>query len=184
MKSLVNATFLNMKKWYLLVDGYNIIFAWDNLKKIANHSIDDAREKLIYILSNYQSVADYSIIVVFDAHLVKGNFGTFQKRGNISVIFTKERETADNFIEMTTKKLAKDYFVKVATSDKLEQIIILGAGATPISAKQLKADIDFYNKKINKTLEEIKPIKNNTIFDCLTPEIATAFEKIIFDNKK
>lgn len=167
-----------MKKEYLLIDGYNIIFAWDNLKKISEYSLEEAREKLISILSNYQGAKGIELIIVFDAHLVKGNKGSVEKRGKTNVVYTKEAETADNYIERITNDLTKDYTVKVATSDRLEQIIIMGKGAIRVSATELKADVKYTAKKISKKIEEIKPIKNNMLFDNLDPETAKWFEEM------
>lgn len=167
-----------MKKEYLLVDGYNIIFAWENLKKISSYSLQEAREKLISILSNYQGAKGIELIIVFDAHLVKGNRGSIEKRGKTYIVYTKEAETADNYIERVTSDLVKDYIVKVATSDRLEQIIIMGKGAIRISATELKADVKYTAKKIAKKIDEIKPIKNNMLFDNLDPEMAAWFEKM------
>lgn len=167
-----------MKKEYLLVDGYNIIFAWENLKKISSYSLQEAREKLISILSNYQGAKGIELIIVFDAHLVKGNRGSIEKRGKTYIVYTKEAETADNYIERVTSDLVKDYTVKVATSDRLEQIIIMGKGAIRISATELKEDVKYTAKKIAKKIDEIKPIKNNMLFDNLDPEMAAWFEKM------
>lgn len=167
-----------MKKEYLLVDGYNIIFAWENLKKISEYSLEEAREKLISILSNYQGAKGIELIIVFDAHLVKGNKGSVEKRGKTNIVYTKEAETADNYIEKITNDLTKNYNVKVATSDRLEQIIIMGKGAIRVSATELKADVKHTAKKISKKIEEIKPIKNNMLFDNLDPETAKWFEEM------
>lgn len=168
-----------MKKEYLLVDGYNIIHAWEDTKKIAQEaSLEDARDKLISILSNYQGAKGIELIIVFDAHLVKGNRGSVEKIGKTYIVYTKEAETADNYIERITKDLVKDYVVKVATSDRLEQIIIMGSGAIRVSATELRADVRFTAKKIAKKIEEIKPIKNNMLFDNLDPKTAEWFEKM------
>ncbi len=167
-----------MKKEYLLVDGYNIIFAWDKLKKISEYSLEESREKLISILSNYQGAKGLELIIVFDAHLVKGNKGSIEKRGKTNIVYTKEAETADNYIEKLTNDLSKNYNVKVATSDRLEQIIILGKGAIRVSAKELELDIKNTEKKISKKIEEIKPIKHNMLFDNLDPETAKWFEEM------
>lgn len=167
-----------MKKEYLLVDGYNIIFAWEDLKKICEYSLEDARDKLISILSNYQGAKGIELIIVFDAHMVKGNRGSLEKIGKTYIVYTKEAETADNYIERITKNLVKDYIVKVATSDRLEQIIIMGSGAIRVSATELRADVRFMAKKVSRKIEEIKPIKNNMLFDNLDPKTAEWFEKM------
>ena len=109
---------------YLLVDGYNIIFAWDELKELAKDNLDAARQRLINIMCNYQGVRQCNLILVFDAYKVKGNVGEIEKYHNITIVYTKEAETADMYIEKTTNQLGKDYRVRVATSDGLEQLIL------------------------------------------------------------
>lgn len=127
---------------YLLIDGYNIIFAWDELKKTAEESLEDARNLLIGKLCNYKAVRDENIILVFDAYNVKGNPGDAEKVRGITVIYTKEAETADAYIEKSTETLCKKYRVKVATSDNLEQVIIFGHGAVRVTAAELKTKIE------------------------------------------
>lgn len=163
---------------YLLVDGYNIIFSWDNLKKIAEYSLEDARDKLIDILDNYQGYKKMHLILVFDAHHVKGNVGSIIKKNDIFIVYTKEAETADNYIERTTTLLDKKYKVTVATSDGLEQIIIMSKGALRMSAKELQRDVNFVNKKISSIIDEAKPIKNNLLLNNLNPEMAEWIEKL------
>ena len=129
-------------KEYLLVDGYNIIFAWDELTKAAKENLDSARNQLIHRLCNYQGFTGLEIILVFDAYRVKKNPGTVEKHRNINVVYTKEAETADTYIERVSHELSKNHRVSVATSDGYEQMIILGNGALRIPAaafhKQLK----------------------------------------------
>lgn len=129
------------KTEYLLVDGYNIIFAWDGLKHQAHESLDAARQQLMDILSNYQGYRKCEIILVFDAYKVRRNPGDMTKYHDIHVVFTKEAETADNYIEKVTYDLAKKYRVSVATSDYTEQLIILGHGAYRMSASMLLDEI-------------------------------------------
>ena len=167
-----------MAEEYLLVDGYNIIHAWKKLEKLAEHSLKDARDKLIDILSNYQAAKGINVIVVFDAYLVKGGKGSIQKYDGIYVVYTKEAETADNYIEATVHKLAKNYNVRVATSDGLEQLIILGGGAIRVSARELELEIGMEEKKISEQINKRKPIKEHTLFDSLDPEMAEYFEKM------
>ena len=130
------------KKEYLLVDGYNIIFAWEELNELAKASIDAARNKLMDILSNYQGFIGCTLILVFDAYKVKGNQGEVQKYHNIYVVYTKEAETADQYIEKLAHKMGRNHRVTVATSDALEQMIIWGNGATRMSALGLKAAVE------------------------------------------
>ena len=140
---------------YLLVDGYNIIFAWDELKEVAKDSLDMARTKLINMLSSYQGFINSPVIVVFDAYRVKGNPGSIEHYGDLSVVYTKEAETADAYIEKVTHDLAKHHRVRVATSDGLEQIIILGAGALRISARSFHDEVLQVEKAIREYLTEI-----------------------------
>ena len=127
---------------YLLVDGYNIIYAWDDLKQLAAQDLDGARMRLMDILSNYQGWRKCRVILVFDAYRVKGNPGSVERYHNIHVVYTKEAETADMYIEKTTYEIAREHRVRVATSDALEQMIILGHGAQRISARELRFEID------------------------------------------
>lgn len=135
---------------YLLVDGYNIIFAWDELKTIADRDLEAARGRLIDILCNYRGFRNCELILVFDAYKVKGNVREVENIHNISVVYTKEAETADMYIEKVTRELGKKHRVRVATSDSLEQIIILGSGAYRMSASELYADI----KRVEKEIKE------------------------------
>lgn len=133
---------------YLLVDGYNIIFAWDELKKIAETNLDAARGELIKILSNYQGWCGYEIIIVFDAYKVKGKHREVERHFNVNVVYTKESETADSYIERVTHELSGKHRVRVATSDGAEQMIILGSGAMRMTAKELKKRIEDANSEI------------------------------------
>jgi len=139
-----------MSSEYLLIDGYNIIFAWPELKELAETNMDSARTKLQDILCNYQGYKKCNVILVFDGYKVKGNPGTVIKYHNIHVIFTKEAETADQYIEKVSQQIGRQYQVRVATSDKLEQIIILGTGGTRLSARDLKKEIEETNTEIKK----------------------------------
>ena len=134
-------------KEYLLVDGYNIIFAWEDLKELAKVNVESARSKLMDILSNYQGYVKNTLIVVFDAYKVKGNPGSVSKYHNIYVVYTKEAETADQYIEKTVHEIGRKYHVTVATSDALEQIIIWGQGAARLSAQGLREEIEAHNKE-------------------------------------
>ena len=133
---------------YLLVDGYNIIFAWPELKALADTNLDAARLRLQDILCNYQGFKKCNVILVFDGYKVKGNPGEVIQYHNIHVIFTKEAETAEQYIEKVTQEIGRHHRVRVATSDRLEQVIILGKGAVRLSARDLQ-------KEIRETDEEI-----------------------------
>ncbi len=126
---------------YLLVDGYNIIHAWDDLRKIAQVDLDGARLRLIDRLRNYQGWKKCKVIVVFDAYKVKGNLGSVERMGDLSVVYTKEAETADMYIEKTSYALSKDNRVRVATSDGLEQMIILGHGAVRVPTAEFEYEL-------------------------------------------
>lgn len=134
------------EKEYLLVDGYNVIFAWDDLKVLAAVNIDSARDKLIDVMSNYQGYVGCELILVFDAYKVKQNPGSITKHGNIHVVYTKEAETADMYIEKTTHELGRKYKVTVASSDGLEQLIIMGQGALRMSSRGLREEVERVNQ--------------------------------------
>ncbi len=138
------------KDEYLLVDGYNIIFAWESLKNLAKDNIDAARDKLMDILCNYQGFKQCEVVLVFDAYKVKGGKTNIEKYHNISVVYTKEAETADMYIEKTTKQLSKNRKVRVATSDALQQMIILGHGALRISASSFEREVNEIEKSIRE----------------------------------
>ncbi len=138
---------------YVLVDGYNIIFAWEGLRKLAKDSLDDARTRLIERLRNYQGWRNCPVIVVFDAYKVKGNPGSVEKHGGLSVVYTKEAETADMYIEKAAYDLSKRHRVRVATSDALEQIIILGGGALRVSASAFEAEVKEVEAEIRKFVQ-------------------------------
>lgn len=141
------------KKEFLLVDGYNILFSWKELKELAKVSLDAARNSLLEQLCNYQGYKKQTVIVVFDAYKVKGNMGNSYKYNNIYVVFTKEAETADMYIEKTTHEIAKKHRVIVATSDAIEQMIILQQGAIRMSAKDLEAEVAYVNHQIREIIE-------------------------------
>ncbi len=143
---------------YLLVDGYNIIFAWDELKALAEESLEAAREELIEILCNYQGVRQCEVILVFDAYKVKNNPGEVEKVNNINVVYTKEAETADMYIEKVTHKLSKKHRVRVATSDGLEQLIILGNGAFRLSADGFKKEVE----QVESAVRDFLKTRNET----------------------
>ena len=129
-------------KEIVLVDGYNIIYAWEHLARLAKHSLYDARDELVQILANYAGYRRIDLIVVFDAYLVRGGVGSCEQVGPIHVVYTKEKETADAYIEKASVALAKEYFVRVATSDAVEQMIVLGAGAYRVSANEFLREVD------------------------------------------
>ena len=138
---------------YLLVDGYNIIFAWEALQKLARQDVAAARAALEEILSNYQGFRKCVVILVFDAYKVKDNPGSVEKKENIYVVYTKEAETADAYIEKATYDLGRNHRVRVATSDALEQMIILGHGALRLSARTFQAEVEQVEGEISELVE-------------------------------
>lgn len=139
---------------YLLVDGYNIIFAWEELKDLAKTNLDAARGRLMDILCDYQGFTKCHLILVFDAYKVKGNPGEVGKYHNIHVVYTKEAETADMYIEKATKEIAPNHRVRVATSDGLEQLIIMGHGAMRVSAAEFYREVMETKKKVREIIEK------------------------------
>ncbi len=135
---------------YLLVDGYNLIFAWEELSELAKDNIESARNKLLDILCNYQGFRSCEVVVVFDAYKVKGGKEKIEKYHNINVVYTKEAETADMYIEKTTKKIAKNKKVRVVTSDALQQMIILGHGALRVSSRIFKEEVSVIEEMIRQ----------------------------------
>lgn len=172
------------KKEYLLVDGYNIIFAWEELAELAKVNLDSARGKLMDILSNYQGYKKMTLILVFDAYKVKGNPGSVSMYHNIHVVYTKEAETADQYIEKVTHEIARKYRVTVATSDGLEQLIIMGQGAARISARELEEEIMSTNREIREAFLE-KPVSGKQyLFDELSEELADHMEEVRFGKRE
>lgn len=139
---------------YLLIDGYNVIFAWEHLKELTERSLDGARQVLINILCNYQGYSKCNLILVFDAYRVKGQYREVETVNRISIVYTKEAETADMYIEKVTHKLAKNNRVRVVTSDALEQMIILGNGALRVPSLA-------FLEEVRQAEEEIRNIINN-----------------------
>lgn len=165
----------NGEKDYLLVDGYNVIFAWDEFKEIALDNLDGARMKLLDVMSNYQGFKGCEVIVVFDAYKVKGNPGEISKYNNIYVVYTKEAVTADMYIEQATHEIGRKNNVTVATSDRLEQMIVLSRGARRMSSRELKLEVEQAHKRgmENKADSGWKPkkaIEDEDIKDVLKNE--------------
>lgn len=143
-------------KKYFLVDGYNIIFAWKELNEIAKENLDGARGRLLDIMCNFQGHINQELIVVFDAYRIKGHTREVTEYHNIHVVYTKEAETADAYIERISHEMAKEHQVTVATSDRLEQMIVIGNGARRISARELEAEVKRVNDQALKQYEEKK----------------------------
>lgn len=145
---------------YLFVDGYNIINSWETLKELKDADLESARDKLIEILSEYKHYSGIEIVLVFDAHMVKGNIGTKIDHHGLKVIYTKENDTADHYIERQLNDIGRIRRVRVATSDWMEQQIILGRGGTRISARELEMEI-LDEKKSVKRLRKLDKKKND-----------------------
>lgn len=163
---------------YLLVDGYNIIFSWDELRELAAENIEAARGLLMDILCNYQGYRKCTLILVYDAYKVKGNPGEITKYNNIYVVYTKEAETADQYIEKTVHQLGRHYRVTVATSDALEQVIILGQGGERMSAAGLKEEVERAGAEISSLCRKRTPGTKNYLFDHLPEGMADWMEEI------
>lgn len=176
----VNYTPLNQqpKEEYLLIDGYNIIFAWEDLKSFAEVSIEAARVKLQDYLCNYQGIRKCKVIVVFDAYRVEGHQTEMFDYHNIHVVYTKEAETADHYIEKFVHKYQGTYNVTVATSDGLEQIIIRGKGSKLLSARELREEMDWASKKMMEAYEDKQHIEHNYFGDLLTAEQKEQLEEL------
>ena len=142
------------KEEYLLIDGYNIIFAWEDLKQTAKDDLHAARELLINKIANYRAMKQNNVILVFDAYRVPGDRREIEKIHDVSVVYTKEAETADSYIEKTSKQLCKNYKVRVATSDNLEQIIIFGHGAVRVSANEFYKEVCETEKSMREFIEK------------------------------
>lgn len=143
-------------KEFLLVDGYNILFAWDELKHLAEMDLNAARELLTEMMCNYQGYKGCGLILVFDAYKVPNNPGSVEKRGNIFVVYTKHAETADMYIEKVTYEIGKRYKVRVATSDGLEQLIILGNGALRVSARMFRQEVEAAEGALQNLLDRYR----------------------------
>ena len=147
------------------MDGYNVIFAWEELERLARQDVAAARGALEDILSNYQGFRRCVVILVFDAYKVKGNPGSVERRNGIYVVYTKEAETADAYIEKTTYEIAREHRVRVVTSDGAEQLIILGHGALRLPAASFRREVEEAEGEISAILarhnrgERSRPVK-------------------------
>lgn len=169
---------------YLLVDGYNIIFSWEELNELAKENIHAARDKLMDILSNYQGYRKCTLILVFDAYKVEGHVEEIITYHNIYVVYTKEAETADQYIEKTVHRIGRQYQVTVATSDGLEQVIIMGQGAHRISAQGLKKEIEDTEKTAREEWHQRRQSSKTYLFDHMSEEMQEQMEKIRLGENK
>jgi predicted RNA-binding protein with PIN domain len=162
---------------YLIIDGYNIINDWPLLKSMCSESIEAARDKLIEIMSEYKAYKGIDVMIVFDGHLVKDNPGSSFDKNGMQVIYTKEQETADSFIEKSVARLAKNALVKVATSDWAEQQVILALGGVRVSASELKGIVEGYSRDIKHRFIGKNASSINTVNGSLSPEVARKLQK-------
>ena len=169
---------------YLLVDGYNIIFAWDDLKELAKDNIEAARNKLMDILCNYQGFKKCAVILVFDAYKVEGYALEIQKYHNIHVVYTKEAETADQYIEKVVHQIGRKYNVTVATSDGVEQVVTLGQGGKLISAREFREEVEIVRQQIREEYESRRERRKNYLFDHMDKEMAEEMEEVRLGRKE
>ncbi len=171
------------KEEYLLVDGYNIIFAWPELKKLAEENMDAAKTKLLDYLSNYQWIRGCRVIAVFDAYRVEGHREEVLDYYNIHVVYTREAQTADQYIEKFAYDNKKNYNITVATSDGLQQIIVRGEGCSLLSARELKAEIETSNERLKHEFKERNKRNPNFLGDALSQESKQQMEELIKKEK-
>lgn len=171
-------------KEYLLVDGYNVIFAWEDLKDIAKVNIEAARNKLMDILCNYQGFKKCTVILVFDAYKVEGYALEIQKYHNIHVVYTKEAETADQYIEKVVHEIGRKYHVTVVTSDGVEQVVTLGQGGKLISAREFHEEVETTKHLIREEYEKRRENGKNYLFDHMDKELAEEMEEVRLGRKE
>lgn len=169
---------------YLLVDGYNVIFAWDELKELARDNIEGARGRLLDILCNYQGYKKCVVIAVFDAYKVEGYALEIQKYHNIHVVYTKEAETADQYIEKVVHEIGRKYHVTVVTSDGVEQVVTLGQGGKLISAREFYEEVEIMRREIEETYAARKESGRNYLFDSVDEELAKEMEDVRLGRKE
>jgi predicted RNA-binding protein with PIN domain len=160
------------------VDGYNVINSWPNLKKIKDFSYESSRQQLIDTLQNYSEFNGYKMIIVFDAHMVKGSLEKKEKQGNLSVIFTKEGETADNYIERTVNNIGRKSEICVVTSDSLVQQVTFQRGAIRMSSIEFYHEVITIEKKIQNRTEKKYIEKRNSIEERIDEKTMEKLEKI------
>lgn len=169
---------------YLLVDGYNVIFAWEDLKELAKVNIEGARNKLMDVLCNYQGFKKCNLILVFDAYKVQGQELGVQKYHNIYVVYTKEAETADQYIEKVVHVIGRKYHVTVATSDGVEQVITVGQGASLISARELEEEVEIMKSELREQYLNRHMGGKNYLFDHMEEGLAEQMERIRLGEEK
>lgn len=171
-------------KEYLLVDGYNVIFAWEDLKELAKDNIEGARGKLMDILCNYQGFKKCTVILVFDAYKVDGYILEIQKYHNIHVVYTKEAETADQYIEKVVHEIGRKYHVTVVTSDGVEQVVTLGQGGTLLSAREFLEEVKLVRKQMEEEYGSGARGTKNYLFDTMDEELLKEMEEVRLGKKE
>ena len=168
---------------YLLVDGYNIIHAWEDLKELSKINIEAARNKLMDIMCNYQGFKKCVLILVFDAYKVDGYELEIQKYHNIHVVYTKQAETADMYIEKVVHEIGRKYNVRVATSDRVEQVVTLGQGGTLVSAREFLEEIEIVRQQIQEEVDNRRVGSKNYLFDHMDKNLVEDMEDIRLGRK-
>ena len=166
------------------MDGYNVIFAWEDLKELADVNIEAARNKLMDILCNYQGFRKCTVILVFDAYKVDGYALEIQKYHNIHVVYTKQAETADQYIEKVVHQIGRRYHVTVVTSDGVEQVVTLGQGGTLISSREFREEVKIVRRLIREEYESRRESGKNYLFDHMDEELAREMEEVRLGRKK
>jgi uncharacterized protein len=162
---------------YLLLDGYNIINAWNKVFNLEKESLEECRDRFLNIISNYQGYKKISIIVVFDAHLLKGSCEKEENFDKLKIVFTKENETADNYIEKFVYKLGATHTIRVVTSDYLEQTMILNKGGIRVSPRELYEEINVTDRE-TKVGPWFNSAKINSLMSNMKPELAEKLDKM------
>jgi len=163
---------------YLLVDGYNIINAWKDYFDLKRQTLEECREKLLSILSNYEGYKKIKIIVVFDAHMVKGSTNKEEGYDNITVVYTEENQTADNYIERFVYQYGNIHTIRVATSDYLEQTIVLKHGAARMTPRELKEQVETINKNMTGKFSKNSKNERNTLASNINSELLKKLEQM------
>lgn len=161
----------------LLIDGYNIIHAWPELKNIAEQSLEEARHVLLEMMQDFQGYKGYRLIVVFDAHMIPGGLEKKEMVGGVEVVYTRENETADHYIERLVDGIPKNIQVMVATSDYLQQTIVMSRGAVRISARELLDQVKQFRKQIGREFLDQVGAKSNPLREWASPEVVEILER-------
>lgn len=164
-------------KEYLILDGYNVINGWPRVQRTAEINLDEARRTLLDLMAEYKSFKGIEIIIVFDAYQVKGTKKLKEQIKGVEVVYTKERETADSYIERLTTELSERNHVSVVTNDWAEQQMVLGSGATRITVRELALDFEAAKGKIHRKSEKLGKIISNSISNNIDHEILRKLEK-------